>query len=271
MFFYSWCIFYCCHRDFEQAMRKMLCKQNFDPHLREHTMFQTLSSKEHPTTPKHSNRQSQREMIIIWKRVDRHRNIHTHTHTHTHTSWKEGTDHEAEVDGGHGKDEQEHKDQCGVTVGQHCSVRAHLKKTVLSYDSWGTFRASNQKWTFWSALNFWSHKWSNILGTPLLSVIYFLEQKCSIKLWTCSLDFPLRIGAFKKKKKKRQRKIWIIWFFFFNEKQSLLHVSSTLLGFGAPWQTRACAYTHTHTHRHKPTLFASVIQKFTQGVTMNNG
>lgn len=50
--------------------------------------------------------------------------------TETHTSWEEGTDHEAEVDGGHGEDEQEDKDQCGVTVGQHCSVRAHLKQQL---------------------------------------------------------------------------------------------------------------------------------------------
>lgn len=53
---------------------------------------------------------------------------HTNAHTETHTSWKEGTDHEAEVDGGHGEGEQEDKDQGGVAVAQHCSVRAHLQQ-----------------------------------------------------------------------------------------------------------------------------------------------
>lgn len=43
------------------------------------------------------------------------------------TLWEEGTDHEAEVDGGHSEEEQEDKDQRRVTVGQHCSIRAHLK------------------------------------------------------------------------------------------------------------------------------------------------
>lgn len=46
----------------------------------------------------------------------------------THTSWEEATDHEAEVDGGHSEDEQEDKDQRGVTVGQHGSIRAHLQQ-----------------------------------------------------------------------------------------------------------------------------------------------
>lgn len=45
----------------------------------------------------------------------------------THTSWEEATDHEAEADGGHSEDEQEDKDQRGVTIGQHCSIRAHLQ------------------------------------------------------------------------------------------------------------------------------------------------
>lgn len=44
-----------------------------------------------------------------------------------HTSWKEGTDHKAEVDGGHSEREQEDKHQGGVTVAQHCSIRAYLK------------------------------------------------------------------------------------------------------------------------------------------------
>lgn len=48
-------------------------------------------------------------------------------HTHTHTSGEEGTDHKAEVDGGNGEDKQEDKDESGVTVSQHSSIRAHLK------------------------------------------------------------------------------------------------------------------------------------------------
>lgn len=46
----------------------------------------------------------------------------------THTSWKEGTNHEAEVDCGHGEEEQEDKDKAGVTVAQHRSIRAHLQQ-----------------------------------------------------------------------------------------------------------------------------------------------
>lgn len=44
------------------------------------------------------------------------------------TSWEEGTDHEAVVDGGHSEDQQEDKDQGGVTVVQHCTVRTHLNQ-----------------------------------------------------------------------------------------------------------------------------------------------
>lgn len=54
--------------------------------------------------------------------------INSDKETHTHTSREEGTDHEAEVDGGHSEDEQEDKDQRGVTVGQHCSIRIDLKE-----------------------------------------------------------------------------------------------------------------------------------------------
>lgn len=42
------------------------------------------------------------------------------------TSGEEGADHEAEVNGGHGKHQQEDEHQRGVTVGQHRSVRTHL-------------------------------------------------------------------------------------------------------------------------------------------------
>lgn len=42
------------------------------------------------------------------------------------TSGKEGTDHEAEVDGGHVEYQKEDKDQRGVTVTQDCSIRANL-------------------------------------------------------------------------------------------------------------------------------------------------
>lgn len=65
-----------------------------------------------------------RAIIIGQKRVD----TQTHTHKNPHTSGEEGADHEAEVDSGHGEDEQEDKDQRGVAVGQHCSVGAHLKR-----------------------------------------------------------------------------------------------------------------------------------------------
>lgn len=44
------------------------------------------------------------------------------------TSGEEGTDHEAEADGGHSKDEQEDEDQRGITVGQHRTVGAHLQQ-----------------------------------------------------------------------------------------------------------------------------------------------
>lgn len=57
------------------------------------------------------------------------RDQQTRTCMRTHTSWEEGTDHEAEVDGGHGEDKQEDKDQGGVTVSQHSSIGAHLKDT----------------------------------------------------------------------------------------------------------------------------------------------
>lgn len=46
------------------------------------------------------------------------------------TSGEEGTDHEAEVDCSHGEDQQENKDQRGVTVGQHCSIRLHLRRQI---------------------------------------------------------------------------------------------------------------------------------------------
>lgn len=52
--------------------------------------------------------------------------------TETHTSWEEGTDHKAEIDSGHGEDEQEDEDQRGVTAGQHRSIRAHLKYEIGS-------------------------------------------------------------------------------------------------------------------------------------------
>ncbi|TNN68843.1 hypothetical protein EYF80_020878 [Liparis tanakae] len=56
-----------------------------------------------------------------------------HIKKHAHTSREEGTDHEAEVDGGHSEDEQEDKDQRGVTVGQHCSIRFDLKENRLTW------------------------------------------------------------------------------------------------------------------------------------------
>lgn len=44
------------------------------------------------------------------------------------TPGEEGTDHEAEADSGHSEDQQEDKDQRGVTAGQHRTVRAHLQQ-----------------------------------------------------------------------------------------------------------------------------------------------
>lgn len=45
----------------------------------------------------------------------------------TLTSREEGTDHEAEADGGHSEKQQEEKDQRGITIGQHGPIRTHLK------------------------------------------------------------------------------------------------------------------------------------------------
>lgn len=60
---------------------------------------------------------------------------HTHIQRHTHTSWEEGTDHKAEADGGYGEDKQEDEHQCGITVSQHSSIRAHLKESLYRVQS----------------------------------------------------------------------------------------------------------------------------------------
>lgn len=88
-------------------------------------MLQLQSTEEqrakHTTLFKSRDQQSKRDLIISQNKSGQ-----------SHTSWEESTDHKAEVDGGHSEDQQEDKDQRGVTVGQHCSVRAHLKTTVIS-------------------------------------------------------------------------------------------------------------------------------------------
>lgn len=100
----------------------------FDLHVSKYTITNTDN-----TANKYSRAKG------IWPRPPTRRNvIITERDTETHTSWEEGTDHEAEVDGGHGEDEQEDEDQRGVTVGQHCSVRAHLKKHSSSAQLWCT-------------------------------------------------------------------------------------------------------------------------------------
>lgn len=76
-------------------------------------MLTTLSYKGHIT-----KNQNKRKKCHSEKKADTKQ---------THTSREEATDHEAEVDGGHSEDEQEDKDQRGVTVGQHRSIRAHLQ------------------------------------------------------------------------------------------------------------------------------------------------
>lgn len=80
-------------------------------------MLTMLSYKGHRTN---NHKEKKKEMSAIQNKKRRHTK-------RTHTSREEATDHEAEADGGHSEDEQEDEDQRGVTVGQHCSIRAHLQ------------------------------------------------------------------------------------------------------------------------------------------------
>lgn len=83
------------------------------------------------------------------------------------TSGEQHADHEAEVDGGHSKQQQKDEHQRRVAIRQHCSVRTHLSKQKHTHFALGMYECSaNVAYTLSTMMEI-SNYWSDSYYPPI--------------------------------------------------------------------------------------------------------